>query len=243
MSGLVLGLPSKGRLQAETIAWFAARGLEIAREGSDREYAATLRGVDGVSVVLLSAGEIPRELGAGSVHLGVTGEDMIRERLPDPDRQVSLLTPMGFGHADLVVAVPSFWVDVETVHDLDEVAHDFRQRHGRPLRIASKYPALARQFFEAKGLADYRLVDSQGATEAAPKNLTAEAIVDITTTGATLTANHLKMLSDGLILQSQAMVCQSLTAAWTPTARAALARVIGALGIEAAAVDSDRAAG
>ncbi len=214
MSGLVLGLPSKGRLQADAVGWFARRGIEIAREGHEREYAAAARGLDGLEVVMLAAAEVPRELAAGRIHLGVTGEDLVREHLPGHEAEVRIMAPMGFGHADLVVAVPAAWVDVETMHDLDEAAHEFRRRHGHRLRIATKYHTLARAFLRRSGVADYRLVDSQGATEAGPKNLTAEAIIDITTSGATLRANHLRPLADGLILQSQAMLCASRTAPW-----------------------------
>jgi len=222
MTALSLGLPSKGRLQADTIGWFAERGIDIARDGTDREYSAVARGLDGLTVVMLSAGEIPRELAAGRIHLGVTGEDLIRERLPEHAAQVRFAAHMGFGHADLVVAVPSFWVDVEAMHDLDEVAHEIRARHGHPMRIATKYHNLTRAFFQRHGVADYRLVDSQGATEAGPKNLTAEAIVDITSSGETLRANHLRPLEDGLILQSQAMLCVSQVAHWTDGAAATL---------------------
>lgn len=228
---LTLGLPSKGRLQADTIAWFAERGLSIERGTDGREYAATASGVDGVEVVMLSAGEIPLALAAGRIHLGVTGEDLIRELIPDWPARVHLAAPMGFGHADLVVAVPAFWVDVETLADLDAAAEAFRARHGHPLRIATKYHALARAFFQRHGVADYRLIDSQGATEAAPKNQTAEAIVDITSSGATLHANHLKILGDGLILRSQANLCLSRTADCDTTARAALETLATRFGI------------
>lgn len=215
MTNLILGLPSKGRLQADTIKWFADRGIEITRNGTDREYSAIARGFDGLDVVMLSAGEIPRELSAGRIHLGVTGEDLVREHLPDHATQVRLASPMGFGHADLIVAVPAFWIDVETLHDLDEVAHLFRMRNKMPLRVATKYHNLTREFFEKHGVIDYRLVDSQGATEAAPKNLAAEVIVDITSSGETLRANHLRPLSDGPILRSQACLWVSKTAVWT----------------------------
>ena len=225
MSTLTLGLPSKGRLQADTIQWFAARGIEIARTGGDREYAAAAIGLDGLDVVMLSAGEIPRELAAGRIHMGVTGEDLIRERIPEHGAQVRLLAQMGFGHADLIIAVPSFWVDVETMHDLDEVAHEIRTRHGHPLRVATKYHNLIRAFFRKHGVADYRLVDSQGATEAAPKNRAAEIIADITSSGETLRANHLRPLDDGLVLQSQAVLAVSSLAEWSPKAEAALAAI------------------
>ena len=222
MSRIILGLPSKGRLQSDTIDWFAQRGIQITRDGSDREYSAIAQGIDGLDVVMLSAGEIPRELAAGRIHLGVTGEDLIRERIPDHATRIRMVQSMGFGHADLIIAVPSFWVDVESLHDLDEVAHDFRQRHGHPMRIATKYHNLSRSFLQANGVADYRLIDSQGATEAAPKNLTAEAIIDITSSGETLRANHLKPLADGLILKSQATLCVSNAATWDDIARARL---------------------
>jgi ATP phosphoribosyltransferase len=231
MTALTLGLPSKGRLQADTIGWFAARGIEIALTGKARQYAARARGIDGLEVVMLAAGEIPRELAAGRIHLGVTGEDLIRERIPGwPDR-IRLAAPLGFGQADLIVAVPAFWTDVETMADLDEVAQAFRARHGHGLRIATKYHNLTRAFFQSKGVADYRLTDSQGATEAGPANRSCEAIADITSSGGTLRANHLKALSDGLILQSQATLCLSRVAAWGDAAQAALARLAERLGV------------
>ena len=231
MSALTLGLPSKGRLQADTIAWFAARGIEIARSGDARQYAARARGIDGLEVVMLSAGEIPRELASGRIHLGVTGEDLIRERAPGWQDRIVLAAGLGFGRADLIVAVPAFWVDVETMADLDEVAEAFRARHGHGLRIATKYHNLTRAFFQSKGVADYRLADRQGATEAGPKNRSCEAIVDITSSGGTLRANHLKPLADGLILQSQATLCLSRAAEWGDGERAALARLAERLGV------------
>ena len=231
MTALTLGLPSKGRLQADTIGWFAARGIEIARTGDARQYAAQARGIDGLDVIMLSAGEIPRELAQGRIHLGVTGEDLIRERIPGWQDRIALAAPLGFGQADLIVAVPAFWVDVETMADLDEVAQAFRARHGHGLRIATKYHNLTRAFFQSKGVADYRLADSQGATEAGPKNQSCEAIVDITSSGGTLRANHLKLLADGLILHSQASLCLSRAAAWGDEEKAALARLAERLGI------------
>jgi ATP phosphoribosyltransferase len=230
---LKLGLPSKGRLQQQVIDAFAARGIGVERTGSDREYAGRVTGVEGVQLVLLSAGEVPRALAEGALHCGVTGEDLILERIEKPESRVAILARLGFGQADLIVAVPRAWVDVETMHDLDEAAAAFRAVHGHPLRIATKYHALARAFFARQGVADYRLVDSQGATEAAPKNRTAEALVDITSSGATLAANHLKVLDDGLILQSEAVLAASRTAPWTAQARAARAGLADRLGFDA----------
>ena len=207
-----LGVPSKGRLMEQTFAWFAARGIQLSRSGSDREYAGAVEGIDGVSLVLLSAGEIPRELAAGRLHLGVTGTDLIHEKLARWVQQVAPLAEMGFGHADLVLAVPQFWVDVDGLEDLDAAAAAFRAVHGQRLRIATKYHRLVRTFLTEHGVADYALVDSQGATEGTVINETAEAIADITSTGDTLRANHLKVLSDGVILRSQAVVWRSQVA-------------------------------
>ena len=127
---------------------------------------------------------------------------------------MALLAPLGFGRADVVVAVPELWIDVWTMEDLDDVAAGFRARHGRRLRIASKYWNLTQGFFAAHGIALYRVVESLGATEGAPAAGTADAIVDITTTGATLAANHLKVLEDGVILRSEAQLAMSKVAAW-----------------------------
>lgn len=233
---LKLGLPSKGRLQEQCVARLAAAGIGVERSAEGREYAGRVTGLRGVELALLSAAEIPAALAAGAIHVGVTGEDLIRETIPDADSRVALPLRLGFGHADLVVAAPAFWIDVETMHDLDEAAAAFRARHGRPMRVATKYHTLTRRFFALRGVADYRLVDSQGATEAAPKNLTAELIVDITSSGETLRANHLRVLTDGLILSSEAMLCVARGAPWGPAERAALAAVGARMGFDAEAL-------
>lgn len=227
---LKFGIPSKGRLMDKTIDWFAAKGVPMRQSGSGREYAAEF-GFAGVEPVLLSAGEIPRELGAGRIHLGVTGMDVVQDRLASWDAQVKELAPLGFGHATLLLAVPDFWDDVETIHDFDAAAAAFRATHGHRMRIATKYHRLVREFLQAKGVADYQLVDSQGATEGTVRNLTAEAIADITSTGETLRANHLRPLTDGVILRSEATLYKSRMAQWTPDARATLAALADALGI------------
>jgi len=183
--------------------------VTLARTGSDREYAGAVDGVTGVELVLLSAGEIPRELAAGRIHLGVTGIDLIREKLASWDQRVEVMAELGFGFADLILAVPNCWVDVDTLDDLDAAAAAFRARHGFRLRIATKYHRLVREFLKQAGVADYQIVDSQGATEGTVKNETAEAIADITSSGETLRANHLKILSDGLILKSQACLLRA----------------------------------
>ncbi|KMK66108.1 ATP phosphoribosyltransferase [Puniceibacterium sp. IMCC21224] len=207
-----LGVPSKGRLMDKTFEWFGTRGITLSRTGSEREYAGAVEGVGGIDLVLLSAGEIPRELAAGRIHLGVTGTDLIREKLVQWDQKVEPLAELGFGFADLIVAVPQAWVDVDTLDDLDAAAAAFRAAHGFRLRIATKYHRLVRDYLRNGGVADYQLIDSQGATEGTVKNLTAEAVADITSSGETLRANHLKILSEEPVLRSQATLFRSRTA-------------------------------
>ena len=226
-----LGVPSKGRLMEKTFDWFGARGVTLQRTGSEREYSGAVTGAEGVELVLLSAGEIPRELAAGRIHLGVTGTDLVQDKLPIWEQQVEPLAELGFGHADLIIAVPACWVDVTTLDDLDAAAAAFRARHGFRLRIATKYHRLVREFLREAGVADYQLVDSQGATEGTVKNLTAEAIADITSTGETLRANHLKILSDGLVLKSQATLFRARGAALAPGDRKALDGLRETLGL------------
>lgn len=199
-----LGVPSKGRLMEQTFDWFAERGVRLSRSGSDREYAGRVEGAEGVSLVLLSAGEIPRELRAGRIELGVTGTDLVREKLAGWRSDIVELAGMGFGHADLIIAVPECWRDCETLDDLSSIARDFRAAHGFRLRIATKYHRLVRAWLAHHEVADYQLVDSQGATEGTVANQTAEAIADITSSGETLRANNLKILSEEPVLRSQA---------------------------------------
>lgn len=226
---LKIGVPSKGRLMEQTFDWFGARGLAMRQSGEAREYAGAVSGIEGLELVLLSAGEIPRELAAGRIHLGVTGSDLLRDKLADWQMQAQELTPMGFGHADLILAVPAVWIDVETIDDLDAAAAGFRAAHGFRLRIATKYHRLVRDYLTAQGVADYQLVDSQGATEGTVKNGTAEAIADITSSGETLRANHLKVLQDAVIHHSQATLYASLRADWAGLVpmRAALLAKLG----------------
>ncbi|MBO0733243.1 MAG: ATP phosphoribosyltransferase [Methylocapsa sp.] len=214
---LVLAIPSKGRLQENAAAFFARAGLEIVRGA--RGYHGTLAGIADAEIAFLSATEIVSALAAGEVHLGITGEDLIRELVAMPEQKVVLLAPLGFGHADVVVAVPRAWIDVKTVADLEDVAAAFRARHFERMRVATKYVQLTRRFFAERHVTDYRIVESLGATEGAPAAGKAELIVDITTTGATLAANGLKTLDDGTILRSQANLAAALGADWNLEAR------------------------
>jgi len=234
---LIIAVPSKGRLKEQVEEWLADCGLPLSVSGGARGYLASLKGLPGAQVRLLSAGDIADALGAGEAHLGVTGEDLLRER-GDLESRVLLLRPLGFGRADLVVAAPKSWLDVDTMADLEEVAHDFLARTGRRMRVATKYLAQTRAFFARHGVVDYRITESSGATEGAPASGAAELIVDITTTGATLAANGLKILSDGLILKSQAQLTASLKAEWSAPQLAAAERLLRAVEARAAALTS-----
>lgn len=235
---LVIAVPSKGRLKEQVDGWLADCGLKLEVTGGARGYLASLKGVPGAQVRLLSAADIAEALDAGEVHMGVTGEDLLRERGDDLDARVLLLRALGFGRADLVTAVPKSWLDVDTMADLEEVAHDVLARTGRRMRVATKYLAQTRSFFARHGVADYRIVESGGATEGAPATGAAELVVDITTTGATLVANGLKVLTDGVMLKSQAQLAASLRADWSAEALAAAERLLRIVEARAAALRS-----
>jgi ATP phosphoribosyltransferase len=220
---LILAIPSKGRLKEQVEDWLADCGLPLSASGGERGYSARLDALPGIEVRLLAAAEIAQALFAGEAHLGVTGEDLLRELADDLDGRVMLLQALGFGRADLVVAAPKSWIDVATMADVDEVAHLYLARTGRRLRVATKYLSQTRAFFTRHGIVDYRIVESSGATEGAPAAGAAELITDITTTGATLAANGLKVLEDGLILSSQAQLAAGVGADWDK-ARLDLAR-------------------
>jgi len=229
MSVLVLAVPAKGRLQENAEAFFARAGLELIKPRGARDYRGGINRVDGVEVAFLSASEITEQLAAGAVHFGITGEDLVREMIPDADCKVVFLDGLGFGYANVVVAVPEAWIDVRDMADLDDVAISFRSKHDRRLRVATKYIHLTRGFFSRHGIVDYSIVESAGATEGAPAAGVAELIVDITTTGATLAANGLRVIDDGVILRSQANLVAARSAAWgkaqLETARLILDRI------------------
>ncbi len=207
---ITIGLPSKGRMKEDCQAIFEKAGMKIVAVGNDRSYRGRVEGIDGIEIAFLSASEISREIGIGNVDFGVTGEDLIREGLAEADKRMEICARLGFGHADVVVAVPEIWLDVDSMEDLGDVAADFRARHGRRLAIATKYWRLTQQFFSRQhGIQLYRIVESLGATEGAPAAGQADIIVDITSTGSTLRANHLKVLSDGVILRSEACLVRA----------------------------------
>lgn len=226
---LIIAVPSKGRLKEKAAELFARAGMALRVKGHERGYRGQLEGLDDVEVEYTSAAEIVHQLKAGRVHLGITGEDLVRETLVDVDAKVEFLKPLGFGQADVVVAVPDCWLDVSRMADLEDVAAQFTRAHGRRLRVATKYMNLTRRFFAAKGVTGYRIVESVGATEATPATGTAELIVDITTTGTTLKANHLKMLEDGLILRSQAYLLAARGREWDARAASLRDTIVKAL--------------
>jgi ATP phosphoribosyltransferase len=221
----IVAVPAKGRLQENAEAFFMRAGLPLIKPRGARDYRGAVSGLDDVEVAYLSASEITTQLAAGAVHLGVTGEDLVREMISDADKRVVLIEGLGFGFANVVVAVPQAWIDVRTMADVDDVATAFRHHHDRKMRVATKYINLTREFFSSHGVIDYRIVESSGATEGAPAAGTAEMIVDITTSGATLAANGLKVVEDGTILRSQANLVAARNAAWGKAERD-LARVI-----------------
>jgi ATP phosphoribosyltransferase len=228
-SPFVIAVPAKGRLQENAEAFFKHAGLELIKPRGARDYRGAIADLPDVEVAYLSAAEIAQLLAQGAVHFGLTGEDLIREMIPDAERKVVLIEGLGFGHANVVVAVPQAWIDVHGMADLDDVATAFRLKHERKMRLATKYANLARDFFSQHGVTDYRIVESSGATEGAPAAGSAEFIVDITTTGATLAANGLKVIEDGVILRSQANLVAARAASWgaaeRETARVVLDRV------------------
>lgn len=222
MSALSIAIPSKGRLREKSEDWFAGHDLQITQRGGVRGYQANIAGLEGSDARLLSAREIAESLIKGDLHLGVTGLDLLSELAADPEADFTVLQELGFGAANVIVAVPQAWLDVDSMTDLEAAGAAFRRTHGRRMRVATKYLALTRRFFAARSVGEYRLVESAGATEAAPLAGSAELIVDITSTGATLKANGLKVLQDGVILESQAVVAISANADWNAEAKSTL---------------------
>jgi len=231
MSSLIFAVPSKGRLLEATTERLAESGIDVRKTGNMRGYRGEVVGMPDVEIAFISASEIASALRTGRVHLGITGEDLVREEIADAEGRVKFLKKLGFGHADVVVAVPACWLDVRRMEDIEEVAMAFRRKHQRRMRVATKYTNLTRRHFALHGISDYRIVESLGATEGTPAAGTAELIVDITSSGATLKANGLKIIDGGEILSSEANLFESKTAAWTPEIRSVQNEILDRLGI------------
>ncbi len=226
---LILAIPSKGRLMEQSAQTLERCGLKLRKTGPERGYRGEIEGLPGVEVAFVSASEIVRHLRSGEAHLGITGRDLVEEYIDDWQSKVEFVRIFDFGPADVVVAVPSCWLDVQAMADLEEIAVAFRRTHRRRLRVATKYMNLTRRFFASHDVSSYRVVESLGATEGAPAAGSADLIVDITTTGETLRANGLHILADGVILKSRASLVRALAVPRSAAAAAAEVEILARL--------------
>ena len=201
-----LGIPSKGRLKKQVEKFFLEKGLELVKVGSSREYLAEFKEEKKIQIILLAASDLPLEIKKGNLDIGITGRDLVFEKILDWQKWLIELQQLGFGNADLVIGVPQFWIDVNHLDDLDEVAYFFRKKYSRCLRIATKYQNITREFLIDKQVTNFEIVESQGATEGAIVNGIADVVVDITSTGETLKQNKLKTIEDGILLKSFAAI-------------------------------------
>ena len=201
---ITIGLPSKGRLRDKSLDFFNSRELKILSSSKERNYFASIQNKPNIKIIYLHAKEIIQRLGDGTLDLGISGLDLLNESEKNIKDKILIKKKLDFGYANLVVAVPDDWIDVQTIADLEEVAFNIRLKKNRRLRVATKYPNLTNNFLISKGVTQYKLIPSLGATETYPFIGSAEIITDITSTGKTLKDNDLRVLKDGLILKSSA---------------------------------------
>tara|TARA_X000001036_G_scaffold416097_1_gene432795 strand:- start:265 stop:936 length:672 start_codon:yes stop_codon:yes gene_type:complete len=201
---ITIGLPSKGRLKDKAVTFFNDRGLKVLQSDKERNYFASIENKSNIKVIYLHAKEIIQRLGDGTLDIGISGLDLLNESEKNLKDKIIIKKKLDFGGANLVVAVPDDWIDVQTIADLEEVAFDIRLRRNTRLRVATKYPNLTNSFLISKGVTQYKLISSLGATETYPFIGSSEIITDITSTGKTLEDNNLRILKDGLILKSTA---------------------------------------
>ena len=204
-----IGIPSKGRLRKDILKIFKKRKLDLISERGERDLLGSIKQLPNVKVLYLHAREIIERLGDNSLDLGFSGYDLLKESEVNTQNKINVFKKYAFGKATLVVAIPDPWIDVQTVADLEEIAFEFKDKKKKRLRVATKYPNLTREFLFSKGVTQFKLVDSLGATEAYPFTGSSEIITDITSTGETLKANNLRILKDGEILESEACMMVS----------------------------------
>ena len=201
---ITIGLPSKGRLKDKAISFFNDKGLKILQSDKERNYFATIENQSNIKIIYLHAKEIIQRLGDGTLDIGISGLDLLNESEKNLQDKINVKQKLDFGEANLVVAVPDDWIDLQTIADLEEVSFDIRSKRNTRLRVATKYPNLTNNFLISKGVTQYKLISSLGATETYPFIGSSEIITDITSSGKTLEDNNLRILKDGLILKSNA---------------------------------------
>ena len=206
---ITIGLPSKGRLKEGSIQFLARNNLKLSSNGGERNYFAEVKNFPNIKIIYLHAKEIIQRIADGTLDIGISGLDLLNESAINLKQKIEVKKKLDFGSANVVVAIPNDWIDVQTVADLEEVSFDFRDKKNTRLRVATKYPNLTNNFLVSKGVTQYKLVASLGATETYPFIGSSEIITDITSTGKTLRDNNLRILKDGLILKSQACVLYS----------------------------------
>ena len=204
-----IGIPSKGRLRKDVLNIFKKNKLKLISERGERDLFGSIKNKKNIKVVYLHAREIIQRLGDGSLDLGFSGFDLLKESEINIQNKISVTKKYNFGKATLVVAIPDEWIDVQTIADLEEIAFEFKDKKKKRLRVGTKYPNLTREFLFSKGVTQFKLVDSLGATETYPFTGSAEIITDITSTGETLRANNLRILKDGEMLKSEACMMTS----------------------------------
>ena len=208
---ITIGLPSKGRLKEKSLDFFNKNNLTILSSDKERNYFATIKNKPNIKIIYLHAKEIIQRLGDGTLDIGISGLDLLNESEKNLQEKIEIKMKLNFGGANLVVAVPNDWIDVQTIADLEEIGFDIRSKKNIRLRVATKYPNLTNNFLISKGVTQYRLISSLGATETYPFIGSSEIITDITSTGKTLEDNNLRILKDGLILKSTACLFTSKT--------------------------------
>ena len=206
MSKIKIGLPSKGRLKDESLAFFKSKNLEIVNSFGERNYFFNIKNNKEIDGIFLHAKEIIERINDSTLDIGISGLDLLNELPEVYSENVKIFKKLNFGFADLVVAIPKDWLDVQNMADLEEVSFEFREKYGRRIRVATKYPNLTESFFLSKGVSQFRVVPSLGATESYPFTGSSELITDITSTGSTLKANNLRIINDGIILKSSACI-------------------------------------
>ena len=198
-----IGIPAKGRLRKFVLNIFKKNKLKLISSRGDRDLIGSIKGKQNIEIIYLHAREIIEQLSGKSLDLGFSGLDLLKESKINIQNNIKVFKKYPYGLATLVVAIPTDFIDIFSMADLEEVAFEFKDKKKKRLRVATKYPNLTREFFYSKGVTQFSIVKSIGSTEIAPYTGSSEVITDITSTGSTLAANNLRIINDGYILKSE----------------------------------------
>ena len=199
-------IQSKGRMAPFVEKIFKKNNLKIIKK-SERSLIAVVKGHPLIRIIYMNTSEIVEALAKNVGDIGISGKDLFYESEPNIQSKVSIAKQYNWGKSNLCVFIDQNWWDCINSADLEDISYEFYNKKKRLMRCATKFKNLTREWFNSKGITQYELINSKGATEGAIASNISDMCTDLSTTGETARQNNLKSID--IILKSSACLLYS----------------------------------